>query len=174
MVILSGEFNTSGGLTTVVTSQDFLTQSSETRPLFHEILLNIHREGRPDLNYDLPEARGKVSVWAGLCGNGRVLGPFFYDFNLTGEAYANMLNEEIVPQMMEIFDFNLFGDALFENVWWFQDGAPPHRRNVVTGGGGGGAAGVTWKITLSRLIGTESGLHAALTLHRATSFCGGT
>ena len=45
----------------------------------------------------------------------------------------NMLNEEIVLQMMEIFDFNLFGDALFENVWWFQDGAPPHWRNIVTG-----------------------------------------
>ena len=93
------------------------------------------RGERPDLNYDLPGVRVKVSVCAGLCGNGRVLGPFFYDFydfNLTGEAYVNMLNEEIVPQMMEIFDFNLFGLALFENVWWFQDGAPPHRRNIVT------------------------------------------
>ena len=90
------------------------------------------RGERTDWNYDLPGELEKVSVRAGLCGNGRVLGPFFYDFNLTGEAYVNLLNKEIVPQMMEIFDFNLFGDALFENVLWFQDGAPPHRRNIVT------------------------------------------
>ena len=69
------------------------------------------RGERSYLNYDLAGAREKVSVWAGLCGNSRVLGPFFYDFNLTGEAYGNMLNEEIVPEMTEIFDFNLFGDV---------------------------------------------------------------
>ena len=54
---------------------------------------------------------GKKLVWEWSCFR-----------SLTGEAYVNMLNEEIVPQMMEIFDFNLFGGVLFENVWWFQDG----------------------------------------------------
>ena len=28
---------------------------------------------------------------------------------------------------MEIFDYNLFADKLFESLWWFQDGAGPHR-----------------------------------------------
>ena len=39
-----------------------------------------------------------------------------------------MINHEIVGEMIEIFDYNLFADELFEDsVWWFQDGAPCHR-----------------------------------------------
>ena len=43
-----------------------------------------------------------------------------------------MINEEVVPQMIERFDHNHFGDSLFPNSWWFQDGAGCHRqRNVI-------------------------------------------
>ena len=42
--------------------------------------------------------REKLSVWAGLCGNGIVIGPFFYDVNLT-ELYLKMLNESIIPSL---------------------------------------------------------------------------
>ncbi|KAF2368238.1 Protein of unknown function DUF4817 [Trinorchestia longiramus] len=34
--------------------------------------------------------REKLSVWAGLCGSGNVIGPIFYDENLTGEIYLEM------------------------------------------------------------------------------------
>lgn len=89
------------------------------------------RGERPNLTYDVPASRDKINVWAALCGNGQILGPFFFDVNLNAEGYLNLLNEQIVPQMMEIFDFNLFGAALFPGLWWFQDGASPHGRNDV-------------------------------------------
>ena len=89
------------------------------------------RGQNPLIHYDVPESRDKINVWAALCGDGTVLGPFFFDENLTGIAYLNLLNEEIVPQMMTVFDFNLIQNVLFEQLWWFQDGAPPHRAIVV-------------------------------------------
>lgn len=85
----------------------------------------------PDFHYDISELRAKVTVWAAVCGNGVILGPYFFDQNITGEVYLNMINEQIVPEMMEAFDFNIFGDVLFEEQWWFQDGAGAHRRRDV-------------------------------------------
>ena len=43
-----------------------------------------------------------------------------------------MINEMIVPEMMENFQFDLYGDILFEDLLWFQDGAPPHCAANVT------------------------------------------
>ncbi len=31
--------------------------------------------------------RNKVTVWMGICGNGSILGPFFFDRNVDGNAY---------------------------------------------------------------------------------------
>ena len=71
--------------------------------------------------------REKLSVWAGLCGNGTVIGPFFYDVNLTGEHYLQMLNESILPSLELAYTRNKF-----RLVWFQQDGrAPAHRRNIV-------------------------------------------
>ena len=43
--------------------------------------------------------REKRSVWAGLCGNVRISGPYFYDKNITGDLYLQMLNESIIPSL---------------------------------------------------------------------------
>ncbi|KAF2366854.1 Protein of unknown function DUF4817 [Trinorchestia longiramus] len=54
----------------------------------------------------------KLLVWAGLCGNGNVIGPFFYDENLTGEIYLEMLNELIIPSLelaYLVINFSAFG-----------------------------------------------------------------
>jgi len=85
----------------------------------------------PNFTYDVSSSREKVNVWAALCGNGAILGQFFYDVNINGELYLNILNDEVVPGMMEIFQNNLFGDVQFEDVWWFQDGAGAHRARAV-------------------------------------------
>lgn len=50
--------------------------------------------------------REKLSVWAGLCGNGSIIGPFFNENNFNSERYLEMLNNE-------------------------NDGAPAHRNNIV-------------------------------------------
>ena len=67
-----------------------------------------------------------MSVWMGLSGSGHIIGPFFYEGNLNGNAYPQMLNEEIMPRL-----FELYGDRV-DHLWWMQDGAPCHRTNVVT------------------------------------------
>ena len=70
--------------------------------------------------------RQKLSVWAGLCGNGNVIGPLFYDENLTGEIYLEMLNELIIPSLELAYPGNKF-----QRLWFQQDGAPAHRRIIV-------------------------------------------
>ena len=69
----------------------------------------------------------KVSVWAGLCRNGRLIGPFFVDGNLNGERYLQKINEDIVdivPQLEEHFEQH--DNGAFRRLWWIQDGAPAH------------------------------------------------
>jgi len=38
----------------------------------------------------------------------------------------------VVPEMNEIYNFNLFEDDFERNIWWLQDGTPCHRRCMVT------------------------------------------
>ena len=52
--------------------------------------------------------------------------------NISGQVYLDMMNEQVVPEMMERFQYNLFGDELFPDKWWFQDGAGAHRAQIVT------------------------------------------
>lgn len=61
----------------------------------------------------------KLNVWAGICGR-QVIGPFFINGNLNSEIYRNMLQNQILPAIE-----NLFGQNL-PTVWFQQDGAPPH------------------------------------------------
>ena len=98
----------------------------------HNVVEYAPRGEPPNFNYDVPSSRAKVTVWAGLCGDGSILGPFFFDRNVNRETYINMLNEQIVPQMQELFNFNLFADVLFEELFWFQDGAGAHQHHDVT------------------------------------------
>ena len=52
--------------------------------------------------------RERLSVWVGLCRNGNVIGPFFYDRNLAGEIYLEMLNELIISSLELAFPGNQF------------------------------------------------------------------
>ncbi len=75
--------------------------------------------------YEKSIRREKVSVWAGVCGNGNVLGPFFYDATLTGDIYLEMLEDLIIPSIQEVYG-NGFNRACF-----MQCGAPTYRRLTV-------------------------------------------
>ena len=99
----------------------------------HNVVMYAPKGQPPNFTYDVNSSREKVTVWAGICGNGRIIGPFFFDENINGNVYVNMLNEQVVPELNEMFHFNIMGDNRYEqNIWWFQDGAPCHRQNVVT------------------------------------------
>ena len=80
----------------------------------------------PSLNFERTNSRAKLTIWAALCGNGVILGPYFFDGNVNGLAYLRMLNEFAFPQLAVHFN-NQFWEGLFQGLWWAQDGAPAHR-----------------------------------------------
>ena len=64
----------------------------------------------------------KIMVWCGLWRK-HVLDPFFLSSNLTGEAYLQMLQDDLLPQINSLRDGY--------PTWFMQDGAPPHFTKVV-------------------------------------------
>lgn len=67
----------------------------------------------------------KVNVWAGIVGD-RVIGPIFFDTNLTGARYLEFLEEDLVPNLAVLFPDPVEADVPNRNIWFQQDGAPPH------------------------------------------------
>ena len=64
----------------------------------------------------------RVAVWGGIWSNG-VIGPFFFDGNVTGEKYLAMLEDVILPQLRQ--------QPVFRKMIWQQDGAPAHYSTIV-------------------------------------------
>ena len=60
----------------------------------------------------------KCTVWLGLCGSGHVIGPFFFQRNVNGNAYLQMINDEILTQLKEHFERQVRG--VFKQLWWAQ------------------------------------------------------
>ena len=80
----------------------------------------------PAFNFERNDFRAKLTVWAALCGNGVIFGPYFFDRNVDGIAYLRMLNEFVFPQL-DVHFGNQYWEGLFRGLWWAQDGAPAHR-----------------------------------------------
>ncbi len=79
----------------------------------------------PEFNFDLNINREQLTVWIGLCGNGQIIGPFFFNINIDGLTYLEMINNDVIPQLEHHFERQIQGT--FRNLWWVQDGAPAHR-----------------------------------------------
>ena len=60
-----------------------------------------------------------------MCGNGRLVGLIFYENNLNGDRYLNLITERIIPELLQIYPNR------FNRLWWIQDGAPAHRGRAV-------------------------------------------
>ena len=65
----------------------------------------------PAFNFDKSSNRDKLTVWAGLCGNGLIFGPYFFKENVDGRAYLHMLNYFVFPEL-----FNHLTPVLGGNV----------------------------------------------------------
>ena len=63
----------------------------------------------------------KHTVLVGLCGNGHMLGPFFFDGNGNRRSYINVFNDEIIPLMTMLFQ-NQFHENRSERLWYTQYG----------------------------------------------------
>lgn len=43
------------------------------------------------------------------------------------ETYLQLINDEIIPQLIEIIANQFYFDnGSFQGLWWIQDGAPAH------------------------------------------------
>lgn len=62
-------------------------------------------------------------VWAGIIDE-KLIGPFFFDGNVNGESYLNMLQEFLIPQLASM-------GMNPREIWFQQDGAPSHRTRAV-------------------------------------------
>lgn len=67
----------------------------------------------------------KVNVWIGVVNN-RLLGPYFFDSNVTAERYLHLLQTSIVPDLIEAFPDPNNPHHLSDRLIFQQDGAPPH------------------------------------------------
>lgn len=71
------------------------------------------------------QGRLGFNVWVGIF-RGRLLGPYFYDGNLNGEHYVNILREHVTP-----FLENLPLQDI-PNIYFQQDGCPAHNARITT------------------------------------------
>ena len=85
----------------------------------------------PDFSYEVNFSKEKIIVWMGLSGGGNVIGPFFFDRNVNGQTYLEMLNELVFPELINAFG-DQFRDGHFSRLWWAQDGAPAHTTVAVS------------------------------------------
>lgn len=67
----------------------------------------------------------KVNVWAGIIGN-TIIGPYFFEENLTGALYLNFLQNTLIHELIRLFPDNLNPNTVDNTIWFQQDGAPPH------------------------------------------------
>ena len=69
----------------------------------------------------------KLNIYACIFGN-KVLGPYFFDGNINGDGYFDMLKNFLIPEMQaSCIDQGID----FDRVRYQHDGAPPHiKRNV--------------------------------------------
>ncbi|KAJ8910380.1 hypothetical protein NQ315_012827 [Exocentrus adspersus] len=85
-----------------------------------DIRINHYADQNPRLmRQDDHQHRFKVNVWAGICGE-YVIGPHFFEGNLTGNGYLQFLQNDLLQLQRHIPPDDL-------NSQWFQhDGAPAH------------------------------------------------
>ena len=91
----------------------------------HNIRHYAPKNQPPSFNFEVGISREKVSVWMGLCGNGSIIGPYFYNNNLNGAGYLDLLNDMIIPRLQETHAERI------NRAWWIQDGAHSHRSVAV-------------------------------------------
>ena len=77
-----------------------------------------------DWVYQKKNLRQKLHVWVGLCGNGQIIGPYFFNRNVNGQTYREMLQQFAFPAIRHIYQ--RYNGEEFDDLWWFQDGAPAH------------------------------------------------
>jgi hypothetical protein len=67
----------------------------------------------------------KINVWCGIIGR-NIIGYFFIDGNLTSAKYLQLLQQQVIPRLRQIFVNYEDTNITAKTVWFQQDGAPRH------------------------------------------------
>ena len=70
-----------------------------------------------DFHYDQNPSRERANVWAALCGNGRILGPYFFDVNVNWQCILICWMNRLFRKWWNIFHYNIVGDEMFPGIW---------------------------------------------------------
>lgn len=65
-----------------------------------------------------------INVWCGIIGR-HLIGPYFFDYTLTGERYLRFLREELPNLLEDVYPY------FMGTMWLQQDGAPVHNTRAV-------------------------------------------
>ena len=85
---------------------------------------------QPRAHFEYYRSKEKLAVWAGLIGSGEILGPYFFEGNVTGNTYLAMIDNFVVPNIRGRFEER--NNGRLARGWWVQDGARAHRARAVT------------------------------------------
>ena len=83
-----------------------------------------------DSVYDIPNSRDKLVVWAGMLGNGTVVGPVFVNGNANAQQYIQIVNRTVVTSLLNNTRYNQNRNGSISHVWYSRDGAPGHTARV--------------------------------------------
>ncbi|KAJ8921290.1 hypothetical protein NQ315_013764 [Exocentrus adspersus] len=65
------------------------------------------------------------NVWAAIVEN-RIIGPYFFEENLTAARYLEFLRFDLIPALAVLFPNNEDGNSPHQRIWFQQNGAPLH------------------------------------------------
>lgn len=63
------------------------------------------KSDKPALTFQKNNSSQKVTAWGRMCGNGILLGPFFFEGNFNRGNYLEILDNVILPQLNERFHY---------------------------------------------------------------------
>jgi len=87
--------------------------------IIHEIRIRVSHDNLPETSVTKFQRRFSVNVWCGLLGK-KLIGPFDFDNNLTGNTHEVFLENDL-PVLLEDIPLMIRSQMYFQH-----DGDPPH------------------------------------------------
>ena len=101
--------------------RDIIKGDEATFPMNGNVNTNNVRHCAPrdqpplDFTYDIPTSREKLAVWAGMIGDGTLIGPIFIDGNVNAHKYLDLINDDFVPEILSHGRYNLNQNQNLQN-----------------------------------------------------------
>ena len=85
-----------------------------------------------DFTYDISTSREKTSGlgWKWLVME-TLIGLIFKDGNVNAHKYLDLVNNKVVPEILNHGRYNLNQNGSISRIWWFQDGVSSHTALIV-------------------------------------------